>query len=221
MNTTILGVTGAFLATLAMAAPAAAQGASETDTTKWTLRPGITVLSLADKVDLNVGGAPYPGAGLSTKAHETLSLQVGRFLTPHIAVNLTLGIPPTIDVNGAGSIGALPKLGKVTYGPMALTVQYHPLRSGPIRPYVGIGASYMIVFGTKDGAFQKLKVDNDLAPAFEAGTDIMVSRQWGLVLDVKKALLRPKAYGVFAGMPVVGQTRLDPWAFTGGVAYHF
>lgn len=191
------------------------------DTTKWTLRGGLTSLRLADKVDLSVGGAPFPGAGLSTFEHHTISLQIGRFLTPNIAINATLGFPPTIDIFGAGTIGALPKLGEVTYGPTVVTVQYHPTRSGRIRPYVGVGASYMIVFGTEDGAFEDLEVGNDLALAFEAGTDIMINSQWAIFADVKKALLRPKAYGTFAGAPVVGDTHLDPWAFTGGVAFHF
>lgn len=192
-----------------------------TDTTKWTVRVGVTNLNLADKVDLMVGGAPYPGAGLSTHEHQTISLQIGRYLTPYLALNATMGFPPTIDVYGAGSIGALPKLGKVTYGPSVFTLQFHPTRSGIIRPYIGAGVSYMIVFGTKDGAFQKLKVDNDLGPAVEAGTDIMVSNNWAIFADVKKALLRPMAFGTFQGLPVAGKTRLDPWAFTGGVSYHF
>ncbi len=193
----------------------------DTDTTRWTLRGGLTSLTLADKVALSVGGSPYAGAGLSTYEHQTPTIQIGRFLTPNIAVNATLGLPPSIDIRGAGSIGALPKLGKVTYGPTMLTVQYHPTRSGRIRPYVGVGASYMIVFDTTDGAFQNLKVDNDLGWGFEAGTDIMVSQNWGVFADVKKALLRPNAYGTFGGAAVVGRTRLDPWAFSGGAAFHF
>jgi outer membrane protein W len=191
------------------------------DTTKWTLRAGFTSLALADKVDLSVGGAPFPGAGLSTFEHQTVSLQIGRFLTPNIAVNATLGLPPSVEIFGAGSIGALPKLGEVTYGPAVLTVQYHPTRRGRFRPYVGVGAIYMIVFDTEDGAFQDLRVNDDVAVAFEAGADIMVNDRWAVFADVKKALLRPKAFGTFQGAPVAGQTRLDPWAFSGGVAFHF
>jgi outer membrane protein len=203
----------------------AAEGGSSqpiaTDDTKWTLKVGLTNLSLADKVKLSVGGAPYPGAGLSTFEHHTVSVQIGRFLTPNIAINATLGFPPSIDVFGAGTIGALPKLGEVTYGPTMLTLQYHPTRSGRIRPYIGAGISYMIVFDTKDGAFRNLKVNNDLGPAFEAGTDIMINDRWAIFADVKKALLRPKAFGTYQGLPVEGKTRLDPWAFSGGVSFHF
>ncbi|WP_294392594.1 OmpW family outer membrane protein [uncultured Sphingomonas sp.] len=192
-----------------------------TDTTKWTVRAGLTSLTLADRVDLSVGGAHYPGADLSTFEHWTPTVQIGRFLTRNVAINLTAGIPPSIDVYGGGSIGSLPKLGKVRYGPMALTAQYHFTRSGRIRPYVGAGASYMIVFGTKDGTFENLKVKDDFGWAFEAGTDIMISNRVAIFGDVKKALLRPVTTGLFMGDSVVGKTRLDPWAFSGGIAYHF
>jgi len=192
-----------------------------TDTTKWTVRAGLTSLSLADEVSLSVAGSPYPGAGLSTYEHWTPTVQIGRFLTNNIAVNLTVGIPPSIDVYGAGSIGALPKLGHITYGPATLTLQYHFTRSGRIRPYIGAGAGYMIVFGTKDGAFENLRVDNDLGAAFEAGTDFMITNRVGIFADVKKVLLRPEAHGTFMGDQVEGKTRLDPWAFSGGMAFHF
>ena len=199
------------------------------DTTKWTVRAGLSSLRLSDEVHLTVGGAPFPGAQLSTFEHATPSVQISRFLTDHIAVNATLGLPPKIDIYGGKSIGILPdgkggftgKLGEITYGPTAFTLQYHFTREGRVRPYVGVGASYMITFATKDGAFQDLKVGDDLAPAFEVGTDLMVSNKMGLFIDVKKALLRPTSYGKFQGADVVGKTRLDPWVFSGGLSVHF
>jgi outer membrane protein W len=198
-------------------------------TNKWSIRAGFSSLRLSDEVKLNVGGAPFAGAGLSTFEHATPSVQIGRFLTKNIAVNATLGLPPKISIYGGGSIGVLPngsggftgKLGEITYGPTAFTLQYHLTRSGRIRPYVGAGVSYMITFDTKDSAFQKLKVSDDLAPALEVGTDIMVGNKTGLFVDVKRAFLRPTAYGEFQGAPVVGKTRLDPWVFSGGFAFHF
>ena len=185
----------------------------------FVLKLGVTNLSLADEIDLMVGGAPFPGAGLSTFEHQTISAQFGYFFTDTIAFNATLGFPPTISIYGAGSIGALPMLGKATYGPTAFTVQWHPVKSGLVRPYVGVGASYMIVFDTQDGAFTDLEVDNDLGFAFEAGVDFPLSARSSLFLDAKKALLRPVATGSFQGAPVVGQTRLDPWALTAGVSF--
>ena len=191
------------------------------DNSRWAIRAGLTSLSLADRIELEVGGAPFAGSDLSAFEHQTPTVQIGYFVTRHFALNATLGFPPTIDVFGGGSIGALPKLGKVTYGPTAFTLQYHPIRHGRIRPYVGAGLSYMIVFDTDDGAFQQLDVSNDLGPAFEAGTDLMVTSRWGMFFDIKKAFLRPTSTGTFNGMTVVGKTRLDPWAFSGGVVARF
>ncbi|WP_340587492.1 OmpW/AlkL family protein [Erythrobacter alti] len=182
---------------------------------------GITNLELADELDLSVGGAPFPNAGLSTFEHQTISAQFGYFVTDHVAVNATVGFPPTIDIYGAGSIGPLPQLGEVTYGPSALTVQFHPVTTGRVRPYVGAGLSYMFVFGTEDGAFEDLEVTEDLGWAFEAGVDMLVNDQVGVFLDLKKTLLRPTAMGTFQGMEVVGESRLDPWAISTGVSLSF
>lgn len=179
---------------------------------------GLTNLVLADEIDLTVGGAPFPGAGLSTFEHQTVSVQVAYFLADTLALNATLGFPPTISIYGAGTIGALPMLGKATYGPTAFTLQWHPVSTGRVRPYVGVGGSYMITFDTQDGAFADLEVENDFGFAFEAGVAFPLDERFSLVLDAKKALLRPKATGTFMGAPVVGQTRLDPWALTGGVS---
>lgn len=184
----------------------------------FVVKLGLTNLSLADKIDLMVGGAPFPGAGLSTFEHQTVSAQFAYFFADTIAFNATLGFPPTLSIYGAGSIGALPMLGKATYGPTAFTLQWHPVKSGRVRPYVGVGGSYMIVFDTQDGAFADLEVENDLGFAFEAGVDFPMDDRFSLFLDVKKALLRPKATGSFMGAPVVGQTRLDPWALTAGIS---
>lgn len=191
------------------------------DDSQWIVRAGLSSLRLADKAQMVVAGSPLIREGISTYEHQTVSVQIARFLTPNLAVNATLGSPPTIDVFAAGSIGALPKLGEVTYGPTAFTLQYHLARSGRFRPYVGAGVSYMIVFDTKDGAFQNLEVDNDLAPALEAGAEVMITNRMGLFGDIKKAWLRPATRGTFMGQPVDVKTKLDPWVFTGGLAFRF
>lgn len=70
----------------------------------------------------------------------------------------------------------------------------------------------MIIFSTKDGAFQEVEIDNDLSPALEAGADFMLTERFGIFVDAKKAFLRTEARGTFGGNPVVGKVRLNPWA---------
>jgi outer membrane protein len=207
---------GMFAAALS-ASPAAAQDAG----TLWYVHGGLTRLSLADEIKLNFAGAPVPGAGIHTKPSYTPTVQAGRFIGRHVAVALTVGLPPHIDIQGRGALQPFGKLAETTYGPAVLSLQYHPVRTGPVQPYVGAGAAYMIIFSTKDAAVQNVHIANDLAPALEGGTDIMIGRRVGIFVDAKKAFLRTTATGTFGGAPVVGKVRLDPWAFTGGITVHF
>lgn len=206
-------LTGAALA----ASPAAAQDGEP----KWFARAGVIGLDLADELELEFGGAPVPGADLSTKTHFTPTFQIGRFIGRNFAISFTGGIPPHIDIQGKGALEPFGKLAETTYGPMTLTAQYRPLRNGVLQPYVGAGAAYMHIFSTTDGAFNDVEIDDDLSPAVEVGTDIMITKRYGLYLEAKKAWLRTETRGTFGGAPVVGQVKLDPWAFSAGAVIRF
>lgn len=207
----------ASFAAVALASPAAAQTADQ----NWFVRGGVTQLTLADEIDLSVAGTDVPGTALDTKSHYTPTVQIGRFIGSNFAAALTIGIPPHIEINGAGSLEPFGKLAETTYGPATLTLQYRPLREGTFQPYVGAGIAYMLVFSTDDAAFQDVEIDNDLSPALEAGVDIMLTERYGIFLDAKKAFLRTEARGTFGGAPVVGQVRLDPWALSAGAVFRF
>jgi outer membrane protein len=204
-------------ATGLLAAPAAAQSAD----TKWFVRGGVTQLTLADDIELSLGGAPVPNSGLSTKSHYTPTIQLGHFVAENFAVSLTGGLPPHIKIDGADALAPFGTLAETTYGPATLTLQYRPLRNGTVQPYVGAGAAYMHVFSVTDGAFQDAEIDNDLAPALEAGADIMFTERYGVFVEAKRAFLRTQTRGTFGGAPVVGDVRLDPWAVSVGGTFRF
>lgn len=206
---------------LACSCGTAAWAQDEASDGKWFIRAGVTGLSLADGLKLKLAGTPVPGAALNTKNHATPTLQIGREIGPHLAVELTIGIPPNIDITGRGTLQPLGKLADTTYGPCLLVLQYRPLRHGTIQPYLGAGVGYMIVFDADDGAFKDIEIDNDVGPALEAGTDIMLSERAGIFLDVKKAFLRTDARGTFGGAPVMARAKLDPWAVSVGATFRF
>ena len=211
-----LAAAAALIASVA-STPAAAQGGEP----KWFARGGVIALSLRDKLDLTFGGQPVPGAGLNTKTHFTPVVQIGRRIGDNFAIAFTGGIPPHIEIEGRGALEPFGLLAETDYGPMTLTGQFRPIRSGPVQPYVGAGIAYMIIFDTDDAAFRDVEIDDDLSPAFEAGTDIMLNERFGLFVEGKKAFLRTEARGTFNGLPVVGQVKLDPWAVSGGVTVRF
>ena len=212
------GILAAALIGAAVApAPALAQDAEP----KWIVRAGGSGIDLADGLELEFAGTPVPGADLSTKTHFTPSVQIARRVGRDFALAFTGGIPPHINIQGKGALAPFGKLAETTYGPTTLTVQYRPVHKGPVQPYVGAGAAYMIIFSTTDAAFQDVEIDNDLSPALEVGSDFMFSKRYGVFVDVKKAFLRTETRGTFGGAPVVGQVKLDPWCFSAGLVARF
>ena len=200
------------------AAPAHAQ---TVDDDNWFAQVGVTQLSLRDTIELRAGGTLVPGADIKTKTHYTPSVSIGRFVAPNVAVGVTLGIPPKIKIRGKDTLEPFGLLAETTYGPTALTLQYHPIRDGAFQPYVGAGVTYMIIFDADDASFQDVTIEDDLAPVLQAGANLMFNRKLGAFLDVKKGFLRTTARGTFGGIPIEGDVKLDPWVVSAGGVVKF
>lgn len=196
---------------------------------KWLVRAGATRLKMDDTLSLSVGGAPFAGASLATDAHWTPTVQIGRRLNENFAVVATVGLPPEIDASGGGTAASFGKLSEVKYGPSALTLQYQPWTDGWFRPYVGVGATYMIIFSTKDSILSNVEMKDDIAPVVELGADFMVNDGYGLFVELKKGWLETTATGnvnpvagpALAGAPVVGDAEIGPWVFSVGATFKF
>lgn len=187
----------------------------------WLLRAGVANLQNSDKLNLNVGGQPVPGAALHFHQIYTPMAEIGYHFTEDLAAVATVGFPPAISAYGGGSIAAYGKLESTTFGPSALTVQYQPFHSDWIRPYVGAGLSYMIIFSTHDAAVQNAGLSNDLAPALEVGSDFALDENYGLFVEGKKAFLQSKTTGSIGGFPLTGTAHLSPWVFSMGLSTRF
>jgi outer membrane protein len=217
-------------ASAALVAPALADDSTNDPMSPWFVRAGAAELQNMDGLKLTVGGQPFPGTALHYNHIYSGLVEVGYTFLPSVSGVLSVGWPPAIGVYGGGSLAPVGRMESTTIGPSALTVQYKPfpdgLFGGFFQPYVGAGASYMIIFSTHDAAVQNAKLSNDLAPEVEAGSDFMVARNWGFFAEVKKAFLTthatgnfPVAPGVLA--PISGKVGLDPWVYATGVTFHF
>lgn len=197
-----------------LAAPAHAQIVE--DDQDWFVQFGVTQLMLRDTIELRAGGTLVPGADIKTKTHYTPSVSIGYFVGRNVAVGVTLGIPPKIKIRGKETLEPFGLLAKTTYGPTALTLQYHPNRGGVFQPYVGAGVTYMVIFDADDASFQDVTIEDDLAPVLQVGANYMFTRKFGAFLDVKKGFLRTTARGTFGGTPIEGDVKLDPWVISAG-----
>jgi outer membrane protein len=147
----------------------AAWGQSAGDT---VVQAGWTHLAIADartrrvhtQVDESARGLVLPaefdsaGLGLRPEPADTLGLAVRHFLTDTIAVELDLGLPPTIEARGSGvatppgPAGAVASidLGDPAHNPLGeqrqwtpvLALQYRFRPGATVRPFVLAGVSY-------------------------------------------------------------------------------
>ncbi len=192
-----------------------------TEDYRWFVHVGPTGLFLNEGAKIKAFGTRLQGANISVEPQATLGVAVGYFVLPNVAIAFSGGLPPLAKIDGAGTLSGLGKLGSTIYGPMALTVQYHFNDLGFIKPYIGVGPMAMLVFSTKDAALSNIKLDNAAGAVVQIGVDVMLSQQWGLFVDAKKAYLRTDATGVLGPAPITARVRLDPLVVSTGITYKF
>jgi outer membrane protein len=112
----------------------------------------------------------------------------------------------------------------VRYGPAMLLVQYHFTQFGPIQPYAGIGAGYVFSFANiSDGILTNFSIDQNFALILQAGADFMLTPNWGVFVDGKKAFYSTDAQGfaVPGNVPVRTHVTLDPWLASAGITFKY
>lgn len=200
---------------------AAASGAQAQEASRWFVHFGPAQVAPHEKATMTAGGSPVPGADVSIANRWTAEGEVGYFLTKNVAIAAAGGFPPKFTVVAAGTLSGLGAAGKMTGGPAGLLAQYHFNPEGKVQPYVGAGASFLVVFDTEDGALQNLKARSAVGTALQVGSNFMVNDRWGAFIDVKKAFVKTVAKGTLGGAPVRAEVKVDPIVTNFGVAYRF
>ncbi len=90
-----------------------------------------------------------------------------------------------------------------------------------MQPYVGAGIAFMKMFNGKDRLMQNVKAEDAFGVALQAGVDVMINRNWGAFVDVKKAFLTTTATGTLGGAPISAKLVVDPLVVHSGVTYRF
>ena len=147
-------------------------------------------------------------------------LDISYFFTENIATELTLAVTQH-DVEAVNTSAGDADLGDVKLLPPTLTVQYHLLPGGKIRPYVGAGVNYTIFFDEDPGEADDIDYDNAFGLALQAGVDIEIDEHWAINFDVKKIWLETDVSVDALGTTVETEVDIDPWLFGAGIAYRF
>jgi outer membrane protein len=180
----------------------------------WMVRARATNLNWENKQDAQLAGA---GLNLNAKNQTIPELDISYFFTKNIAAELVLTYPQRVDVR-AGQ----PSLGTVTALPPTLLAQYHFTQFGPLKPYVGAGVNYTR-FGSRElnnGSDFYSVEKSSLGYAAQIGADYMLTKNWGINLDVKYLQIKTDVIVNSSGASA-GTLNLSPIATSVGVTYKF
>jgi outer membrane protein len=176
-----------------------------------------------------LGGSGATLTNVAIRPNYTLGLEAGYFITPNIALALSAGVPPLIHIK-AENLNLTPLLGtnllgSARYGPLALLLQYHFTSFGAIQPYFGVGGAYVVQFANiSDGILRNFSIDNNFAFVLQGGVDYMLTPNWGVFADLKKAIyFNPDFQGELLNTNVHVRTlgSLDPWVVSAGVTFKY
>ena len=115
------------------------------------------------------------------------------------------------------------KIGTFKHLPPTLTVQYHFLPDGMVRPYVGAGVNYTRISSVAlnvPGVGDLDLESSSLGGALQVGVDVKVADNLFVNLDVKKVWISSDVMLKSTGAKVSSVT-LDPIAFSVGIGYRF
>jgi outer membrane protein len=139
------------------------------------------------------------------------------FFNKNIAAELVLTYPQKVDIR-AGALGNA-KISEVKALPPTLLLQYHFTDFGPLKPYVGAGVNYTRFSSYKNEPGVDTSIDkSSVGLAAQIGADYMLTKNWGINLDVKYINIKTEVYS--AGTHI-GNLDLSPIATSVGVTYKF
>ena len=107
------------------------------------------------------------------------------------------------------------RLGEVSHLPPTISLQYHFNPDGRVRPYVGLGVNYTLLFDEEPDA---LSVDNSFGPAAQLGLDSSLNDKWFVNVSARYIDIDADAR---LGTASIGTVEVDPFVYGLHVGYRF
>ncbi len=197
----------------AIALPAAAQE-------NWMVRVRALYLDPANKSD------PIPSLGVPADAIEVSDktfpeVDFSYFFSKNLAAELVLTYPQKHDVTVTQSVLGSVNIGTFKHLPPTLTLQYHFIPDGTIRPYVGAGINLTILsdVNLEIPTVGKLDLENySVGGALQAGLDWKLDKNLYLNFDVKQVWIESD---VLLGGAKVSKVKVDPLLWSVGLGWRF
>jgi len=171
----------------------------------------------------------FPGEKVRVNDSVVPEVDVTYMVADHWGLELIASTTRHSASGRTGTTGAIGKLASTWVLPPTLTLQYHPVKDGAIRPYVGAGVNYTLFYSEKASSGleaavgqTKVRMSDSVGWAAQAGVDIDINERMFLNLDVKYIDIDTTARlaTTAAGTQRV-RINLDPFVFGAGVGFRF
>jgi outer membrane protein len=173
-----------------------------------------------------------PGTKIDVGSDTEATLFVGYMLTDHWSLELPIGFGFKHDLNGAGAINGVGRIGTVKALPISLFGQYRFLEpTARFRPYASAGITYAHFYdetgsatlnainpANPPGGNTTFKVDSRWGPSLGAGITAAITDRWFADLHFSHTWLKTKTT-LSTGQTI--ETKLDPDTWVLSVGYRF
>lgn len=217
----------------------------------WLARFGIGFVNPdVDSGDLVFEGTRLDGYQIDVDDDARPVVNLTWMASDRVGIELLAAWPFQHDIDGAGALADLGRLGRTKHLPPTLSLQYHFLPGRKVRPYAGVGLNYTLFFdeSTTDGLHEgiiatanaatgagfsggdtSLDIKDSFGVALQAGIDFHLTDRWFLNADARwiriEADARLTTRTTDGGGDVTLRSRvkadLDPWVLSATVGYRF
>jgi outer membrane protein len=212
-------ITAAVLAGLAAAAPAHAE--------QGDVLVRARAVVVAPTEDSSGIEPTFPNDEVSVSNSFTPELDFTYFVTDNLGLELILATSKH-DINGKNGLAPIGELADTWVLPPTLTLQYHFIPKGKVRPYVGVGLNYTHFYSedASDGLESaigdtKVNLDDSFGYALQAGVDFDIGKNLFLNLDVKYIDIDTEAKLTTGNLVNKVKVSLDPIVAGVGVGMRF
>ena len=195
-----------------------------------TLYGGITSVNVNSSSPNLTGPFTPPNANLTVGDKTTVSFGYIREIAPNIEIEFALGIPPTHNINGTGSLAGAGVIARVKQFAPTAFVNYRFGKAGDtFRPFVGVGVNYTKFSPTStpsgdaaSGGPTQLESSDSTGFAAHAGATYALGGGWSLTGAIAMANVKTDLKSTTAGA-IIRKTTIDlrPVVLSLNVGYSF
>jgi len=213
---------------MGVATPALAQDDDRTGTIHVkALGTGVFADGEITDVELDNFGLP---AGSQSEANDnfTPTIAVEYFINNTFSIETIAGVTQH-DVDGTGALAGAELVSNLQIIPATVTAKAHFDLAPGVKPYIGAGPSYFLIFNEDPGAgvvplgVTDVNLTNEFGFALQAGLDIAVGDTgMSFALDAKRYFIGTDAVFSANGTEIIRTEHdLDPWVISAGLGFSF